>query len=334
MNVLIVSPSAILRSTIREILEQTPGVDAVMELGSALRLNAAMESYAPHLVVWDENLGTDLYMIQNMPGWGSRFQLLVMFNQSPGSQGFDPDEIGRPGRINRMPKPDYAMTGSVELLLTYRPEFSRIMDSIAAQKAYASEPAVLPPVALVVLGASTGGPAAVRTVLSGLPAGFPCGIALVQHIDDGYDAGYAQWLDEHCGLRVRLARDGDRIQSGEVLVAPVNFHLICDKDSFRLDDGPKVLSQRPSVDRLFSSAARNYGPALLGVLLTGIGSDGAHGCLDIVKAGGKTIAQDEASSTVYGMPRAAAELSAASFILDIARIAPALLEMVEGRRRQ
>jgi chemotaxis response regulator CheB len=329
MTVLIVSPSALLRASFKELFALVPGGHTIRELGSTLRLEAALAEYDPDLLLWDEALGSDPGTITKRPD--STMSTVILHAPGSGMRGM---EISAGMRRLRMEKPDFATSSQVTLAKVYGPLLSSIIADIEARKTEARR---LRPVdaqvkaSLLVIGASTGGPAAVRTVLSAIPRDFPCPIALVQHIDTGYDAGYADWLSETTGLKVRLARENDRPAPGEVIVGPTDFHLVCRGETFGLDDGPKVLSQKPAVDRLFSSAARYHGPGLIAVLLTGIGSDGANGCVDIVKAGGITFVQDEATSTVYGMPRAAAERNAATFILALDRIGPAVLDLVRKR---
>ena len=184
------------------------------------------------------------------------------------------------------------------------------------------------PYSVLVMGASTGGPAALREVLMALPGDFPLGIALVQHIEARFAEGFARWLDESCALTVRLARRSDRFTPGEVLVAPGDQHLVCLDRTLALDHGPKVANQRPAVDRLFETAARAYGKRTLAVLLTGMGADGADGCVAIRAAGGTTCVQDKETSFIYGMPRAAAERGGATRVLPLDRIASSLLEAV------
>jgi chemotaxis response regulator CheB len=182
---------------------------------------------------------------------------------------------------------------------------------------------------ILVMGASTGGPLAVKEILSNLPASFPLGIALVQHLEEGFDEGYAQWLNDASPLSVRLAREKDYPQAGEVIIAPVNIHLACRDRKLRLEDSPKVLNQKPSVDVLFSTASKEFGSRALAVLLTGMGRDGAAGCLEIVNAGGTTIVQDEATSTIFGMPKAAIEAGGASTVLPLGEIAGFLIDITE-----
>ena len=177
------------------------------------------------------------------------------------------------------------------------------------------------------IGASLGGPRALAAILRALPASFPVPIAVVQHIADGFTEGLASWLASESRLQVLEARDGERLRAGRVLVAPTGRHLLVADGVARLSDAPPVDTFKPSVTPLFLSAARVYGARACGVILTGMGRDGAEGLRAIHAAGGPTLAQDEATSAVFGMPRAAIELGAVDRILPIDDIARALVEL-------
>ena len=181
---------------------------------------------------------------------------------------------------------------------------------------------------VVVIGASTGGPAAVRHVLQQLPGNFPVGIVLVQHLEQGFEQGYARWLDEATALQVRLVEQSEKLTPGAVLVAPVEKHVILHGQTVMLDDGPRVLNQKPSVDVLFTSAVKAFRDRVLGVLLTGMGYDGANGCAAIVAHGGTTLVQDKDTSAIFGMPKAAIDAGAASRVLPLQAIAACLVELV------
>jgi two-component system chemotaxis response regulator CheB len=181
---------------------------------------------------------------------------------------------------------------------------------------------------LVVVGASLGGPRALATLLRGLPADLPVPVAIVQHIADGFTEGLASWLATESRLDVREATDGAPLRPGRVLLAPTGFHLLVAEGVARLSDAPPVDTFKPSVTPLFLSAARAYGARVCGVLLTGMGRDGADGLRAIKDAGGPTIAQDEATSAVFGMPRAAIELGAVDRVLPIDDIPRVLVELV------
>jgi two-component system chemotaxis response regulator CheB len=185
----------------------------------------------------------------------------------------------------------------------------------------------------VAMGASTGGPAAVLQILKGLDASFPLPIVLVLHIGKMFSAGMAEWLDSQSPLRVGTVADGDRLPppgGSRVLLAPPDRHLVLDRGRLRLTSDPERHSCRPSVDILFESAAREGGDQAIGCLLTGMGKDGAEGLFEMRQAGGWTIAQDQATSVVYGMPGEAAKRGAARQILPLDEIAPAFASLAAG----
>jgi two-component system response regulator WspF len=181
---------------------------------------------------------------------------------------------------------------------------------------------------LVVLGASAGGPAALASVLSSLPRDFNAAVVIVQHVDPQFSAGLASWLNHHSALPVRLAEEGDRPQIGEVLVAAREEHLVF-TSSTRLGYTrvPVELSYRPSVDVFLKSVDHFWKGDVAAVLLTGMGRDGAEGLHVLRASGHHTIAQDRATSAVYGMPKAAADLKAAVEILALDKIGPRLANM-------
>lgn len=179
------------------------------------------------------------------------------------------------------------------------------------------------------IGASTGGPQAFRTILSQLPASFPVPILCVQHISDGFLQGFVDWLKTECKVRIAIARSGDIPQPGTVYFAPERYHLKIDAQGrLLLTDTPPIAGHRPSVTVLFESVANYYRRSCVGVLLTGMGRDGAEGLLAISKAGGISIAQNEASSVVFGMPKEAIALGAAQHILPLPEIAPTLINKI------
>jgi len=176
------------------------------------------------------------------------------------------------------------------------------------------------------IGASTGGPGAILDVLNGLPDSFSLPILFVLHISEPFGTAFADWLDGQTARRVSYAKEGDLVSAaaGKVLMAPPGQHLGVRDGRLRLSLEAERHSCRPSVDVLFESVARDYGPAACATLLTGMGRDGAAGLLKIRQAGGLTVAQDEASSVIYGMPREAALLGAATHILPLSDIGPFL----------
>jgi two-component system chemotaxis response regulator CheB len=177
---------------------------------------------------------------------------------------------------------------------------------------------------VVCIGASTGGTESLRVVLESLPADCP-GIVIVQHMPEKFTAAFARRLDGLCQVEVREATDGDTVLRGQVLIAPGNRHMLLQRSGARyyvgVKDGPPVSRHRPSVDVLFRSAAHAAGRNAVGVIMTGMGDDGARGMAEMRAAGAFTIAQDEASSVVFGMPREAIRLGAAQKVVALREIA-------------
>jgi two-component system response regulator WspF len=188
---------------------------------------------------------------------------------------------------------------------------------------------------LVVIGSSTGGPSALADILSRLPQDFYAGIVVVQHVDSGFARGLADWLDEQAVLKVRLASAGDRPTPGEVLLAGTSDHLILKSNGYLgYTPDPRDYVYRPSVDVFFESALKSWPNQVVGVLLTGMGRDGAAGLLSLRRRGMHTIAQNMDTCAVYGMPKAAVELGAATEVLAIDAIAEALINVVRRRTNQ
>jgi two-component system response regulator WspF len=182
---------------------------------------------------------------------------------------------------------------------------------------------------LVVIGASAGGPAALAKVLGDLPAEFAAPIVIVQHVDVQFAGGLADWLGEHTHLEVRLAREGDRPEPGTALLAGSEDHLVfVSPTRLAYTREPADYAYRPSVDVFFKSANRFWPGDIIGVVLTGMGRDGAEGLRALSQSGHRTIAQDRATSAVYGMPKAAAELNGAREILSLNSIGPRLTDLL------
>lgn len=187
---------------------------------------------------------------------------------------------------------------------------------------------------LLAIGASAGGPAAVLTLLRGLPREFPAAIVVVQHVDAQFAAGMAQWLGQQCALPVRIACEGESPAAGTVLLAGTNDHLALSAQQRLLyTPEPRDYVYRPSVDVFFHSVVHHWPGQAVGVLLTGMGRDGAAGLKALRDSGCHTIAQDQASSAVYGMPKAAAALGAAVEVLPLERIAPRVQALFAAQTR-
>jgi two-component system response regulator WspF len=186
---------------------------------------------------------------------------------------------------------------------------------------------------LLVIGASTGGPQAIAAILSRLDKNFPAAVVIVQHVDKQFAPGLTAWLNEQTPLSVQVAIAGSQVEVGKVLVAGTNDHLVMQSNqTLTYTREPRNYAYRPSVDVFFKSVATHWRSKGVGVLLTGMGRDGAQGLALLRSAGWHTIAQDKSTSVVYGMPKAAVELGAAVEILPVGAIAPTLIEKIVGIR--
>ncbi len=236
------------------------------------------------------------------------------------------------GAIDAVQTPDHKTGPSLlrikidqlEKLLN-RPSFD---PSVSANSDVATAPACPPPgaaEALVAIGASAGGPAALATLFAALPAGYRAPIVVIQHIDAGFARGLIDWLSRHCALPVSLAVDGEAPAPGHIYLGAGDHHLtLAPGGRFRLTPARCDCIYLPGIDVFFSSMAAHWRRRGLGILLTGMGRDGAAGLRALRQAGFETVAQDRSTSAVYGMPKAAADLKAATHILPLPQIPPLL----------
>lgn len=219
------------------------------------------------------------------------------------------DKIKAAARIKVLPKPGAAM----------QPAVARLSMTRTTHR-------------VVAIGASTGGTQAIQQVLMAMPANAP-GIVIVQHMPEHFTRSFADRLNELCAIEVREAVDGDTVSPGRALIAPGNFHMLLRRSGavyqVAVKEGPLVSRHRPSVDVLFRSVARFAGRNAVGVIMTGMGSDGAAGLKEMRDAGADTIAEDEASCVVFGMPREAIAAGAAGHVEPLARIPQKILELAQ-----
>jgi two-component system chemotaxis response regulator CheB len=243
-------------------------------------------------------------------------------------------EIMKAGAVSVVCKPyvGYTLAEMAEDLVSAVKAASRARLTANRPVASADRPRparlALPSTRVVAIGASTGGTVALESLLSAFPEDAP-GTLIVQHMPPVFTQTFAARLAQVCAMRVREASDGDRVEQGLALVAPGGKHMVLRRGSqgyaVQVKEGPSVNHHRPSVDVLLRSVAAAAGRNAVGVLLTGMGSDGARGLLEMRKAGALTIAQDEESSVVFGMPKAAIQLEAVDKVLELGRIPAAIL---------
>jgi two-component system chemotaxis response regulator CheB len=246
------------------------------------------------------------------------------------------------GAVDVIAKPDSAWSiGELHDQLIPRVKgaaFARLLNPTARPQrdstpAGTFDPARLNSRQLIVFGASTGGTEALKSVLTSLPDGLP-GICVVQHIPPVFSRAFAERLNDLCAFEVREACQGDRIRPGLALIAPGDFHMMVvrrnEQYEIVLNQNPPLHYTRPAVDVLFNSAAACAGSNVFAVLLTGMGSDGANGMQKLKAAGAATLAQDEETCVVYGMPRAAVELGVVDQVLPLAKIPGTLLHAIQS----
>jgi two-component system response regulator WspF len=239
------------------------------------------------------------------------------------------------GALDAVDTPSLSPQGQVQGAVPLLDKIALISNLISTPSGFSDPPSALPSQPLdrvkvgklVLLGASTGGPKIVGDILSGLPADFDACVIVVQHVDVAFAAGLAHWFEGQTPLPVKLIREGDRPEPGTVKLAATNDHLVLTKDrSFSYTPEPQNVPFRPSVDVFFRSVATHWPDPGVAVILSGMGRDGANGLFKLRRVGWSTIAQDQSTSVVWGMPRAAIELNAAKDVLPVGAIAGKILE--------
>lgn len=333
IRVVLVDDSQSVRAVLKRFFSRTPDIQVVGEAEDGAQALQAVLDFQPQIVVMDLQMPV-------MDGYSAIEQIMsfrptpivVLSSRATRNQMQTAFEAMRRGAVEVLPKPED--TPSWQLLADSLPDTVRAISEAQTQRPKRRRRTAEPeaPVAAslaqelrwVAIGASTGGPAAIRELLVEVPADAPVGFAIVQHIASGFELGFADWLNKELPLDVRLARDGEILKKGTVRLAPGGSHLRLEAGGvLRLDtSSPVRRGHRPSVDDLFFSCAESCPREVAGVLMTGMGADGVEGLLALRKAGGLTLAQDEASSIVFGMPRVALERGAADVALsprDLAR---------------
>ncbi|HET6803980.1 MAG TPA: chemotaxis-specific protein-glutamate methyltransferase CheB [Frateuria sp.] len=340
IRVLIVDDSQVTRMLLAHLIEQDPSLQVAGAVGRGDQAVAFVQATPPDVVLMDIHMdGMDGFeATRNI--MESRPVPIVMCSAVTDvhavATAFRVYEAGAVALVEKPvggEHPDHARLAK-ELLQTLR-----LMSEVKVVRRWARRPVSKAPpqpptpphgIEFVAVGASTGGPPALQTLLGGLDKDFPVPIVVVQHISAGFLPGLSEWLGQTTALQVQIAAHGIEARPGHVYLAPDDVHLaVGEKRRLRLERGVPEHGVRPSVDHLFHSVARCCGRHSVGILLTGMGRDGARGLQAMHELGATTLVQDKASSVVYGMPGEAVALGAASQVLPLDRIADALLRVVQ-----
>ncbi|SIT20687.1 protein-glutamate methylesterase/protein-glutamine glutaminase [Insolitispirillum peregrinum] len=357
IRVLVIDDSASVRETMASLLSEDPEIEVIGTAGDPYAAARRMQTDIPDVITLD----LEMPRMDGLTFLGRLMEqhpLPVIICSSLAEEGSDVamqaieagavDVIAKPkvGTRQFLMESGIAIRDAVKAAAqTDVQRLRRLRQMVPTEKLTAD--AVLPPASVaggvkvttdkvVCIGASTGGTDALRVLLTALPADCP-GIVIVQHMPEHFTRAFANRLDGLCAIRVKEAENGDPVLRGQALIAPGNHHTLLRRNGARYSvevrDGPLVSRHRPSVDVLFRSASRCAGSNALGVLLTGMGDDGARGMLEMYQAGAHTIAEDEKSCIVYGMPKEAVKLGAVTESLSLSAIPAAIMRLSAGSSR-
>ncbi len=342
IKVLIVDDLKSAREMVRGILVSDPDIEVVGMTENEAETLQALRTQQPHLIVLDDSLkqtsGYDIaekvMQIRPTP--------IIMLTASSEElrnhvlRAFDCGvlEVISKGDLYRWrtrPEVARALIRKIKLLSKVRPESLKECGGKRRKPKGIPKPSLPPPLngknsRMVAIVSSTGGPNALYQILQELPSNLAAPVLIVQHMSSGFIKGLAEWLTGKDHLQVQVAKDSDLVIPGRALLAPDDYHLtVTPQKRIKLLNAPPVGGHRPSGNFLFQSVADHYGPGALGIILTGMGSDGAQGMRILKAAGGKTIAQDENTSVIFGMPKSAIELGVVDRILPVTKIASEII---------
>ena len=366
ITVLVINGDSVLRHGIARVLGQHPAIEVIGQAASGRTAAPRIASYRPDLVLLDleQNAGEGLELLGQLRQQEHPPIRLVIAPSMAQEPLLAAAQLGVQSVVRR-PTGLLGEALAEQLAMEALPQLLRLAGAPADRFAMPSPPPPPPPPpmqapeapsariapsvpvaapvmvsgsrppSVVGIGVNTGGPKALTLMLPMLPADFPLPIVLVQHMPPKFTASLAEALDKLCKLRVAEAKEGDRVERGRILIAPGGRHMrvVCTElgDVIRLTDDPPECSCRPSVDYLFRSLAETFAGRTLGVVLTGMGEDGWIGSRLIHKAGGAVLAQNEATSTVYGMPRGPVQDGIATAVA-LEHLAASIVNAVRGAR--
>lgn len=349
IRVLVVEDSLTVRKRLVEVLGADPHLEVVGEAADGKRGAELCEALRPDVVTMDMMMPvmTGLAATEHIMAFCPTPILVVSASTNRGELFRTYDALAA-GAVDVLEKPDgteadgdwerqlrstVKLVSKIKVITHPRARLAGLgRPSPATENAPVNAPAA--GYRAVAIGVSTGGPAAIQQILQALPRDYPLPILLVIHIGRPFAAAFGEWLGGLSPIPVAYARDGEPLPAvgeGRVVLAPPDHHLVVRQGRLRLTDDPERHSCRPAVDVLFHALAQELGERCAALLLTGMGRDGAEGLGAIRRAGGLTVAQDEATSVVFGMPREAIELGAAERVLPLDQVAPTLIALAPAR---
>ena len=351
IKVLVIDDSALVRQTLCDILNSDPGIEVIGSAGDPILAAERMRTVIPDVITLDVEMPRmdGLTFLQKLM---SQHPIPVVMCSSLAESGSETAlKALEYGAVDIITKPKMgtkqfieeskvricdavkgaaaARLGPMKAMHTMKEVSPKYTADVIMEKPN-TKAMILTTEKVVVVGASTGGTEALRVFLEMLPEDTP-GIVIVQHMPENFTAAFAKRLDSICRVTVKEAQDNDTVVRGRALIAPGNHHVLLKRSGARyyveIKDGPLVSRHRPSVDVLFRSAARYAGKNAVGVIMTGMGDDGAHGMKEMFDAGAVTIAQDEATCVVYGMPHEAVKLGGVNKVMPLQNIAHEVLRL-------
>jgi len=355
-RILIVDDSAVMRSLLRSVVCADESLDVAGTAADGESALMAIETLRPDLILLDVEMPVmdGLVTLRQLRARGHRMPVIMCSSHTQrgaqvtiealacGASDYVTKPAGQASHEAAIRALALDLAPRIHALTSWlqpqppSPSAAHIPLALPRPPAHRPQPVSSAP-AVLAIGVSTGGPAALEVLLPALPANFPMPVLIVQHMPELFTKLFAQRLDGHCRLRAREAAEGDPVLAGTIYIARGNWHMevlaasrLGQPPTLHLNQGPLENHCRPAVDALFRSVAAVYGSGVLALVLTGMGSDGLIGCRAIREHGGSVLAQDEASSTVWGMPGAVANAGLAHSVLPLHGIVPEILR-IAGR---
>ena len=350
IRVLVVDDSALMRKLISQILMKDPELEVVNTAMDGMFALRKIQQKKPDVITLDlemprmDGLTALRYIVDD---YG--IPVVIVSSHTPEGGNLTLEGLAL-GAVDFVTKPREAISQNIHLIgdklikkvklasrvsvrKPLRSGSPRLKEKAASPEKVRTHPPGAAPRKVIAIGISTGGPNAISYILPQLPEDFPAALVIVQHMPEGFTTAFANRLNTECRIRVREAHGGDRLLPGTALIAPGNKHLRVTKDGRAglavLSQGPSVSGHRPSADVLFDSVAQEYGSESIGLIMTGMGEDGARGLGRIQSMGGYTLAQDEESCVVFGMPKTAIDMRHADEVVTLEDIPDRLITLAK-----